>query len=277
MTTEITKQYESLFNIEEMRGTANGRTRHVRIELSSQNEYTSVLNGGVMAMGGQLIEVAEFLAPPLVLICSRCNTPGHMKRECKAEHDRCRRYGENRSRGEYKECIIICHHCKGEHESTSYQCPIVDEFRKELIARIQNRPNLLPHNVQLFIPSEYRAEGEREKRTLFNNNGGVQSTQQQHNQLQVAPANQKDGWPCLSNNNHTRPTNAWMPSTPWSGKNIWNEMFLMQNKFDALKDRLDKQDANLMNEHREQKFKLGAIAFRCNREESGNLSIWSSL
>lgn len=44
-----------------------------------------------------------------------------------------------------------------------------------------------------------------------------------------------------------------------SGKDIWNEMLQTQNKFDALKVRLNKQEANLMNEQLEQKFKIGAI------------------
>ena len=190
-----------------MCGTANGRTRHVRVDLSSQSEYTNALNGGVMAMVGQLIEVVEFLAPPRVLICSRCNTPVHVKRDYKLEHDRCRRCGDNRSHGEHNECDIICHHCKGDHGSTSYKCPIVAEFRKELMTRIQSRPSMLPHNVQLFIPSEYRAQGERGRRTLFNSEH-LRSKQQQRNHLQTAPFNQRDGWPSLPNSGHVQTTSA---------------------------------------------------------------------
>ncbi|CAF5102400.1 unnamed protein product, partial [Rotaria socialis] len=47
-----------------MRGTIGVRNRHIRIELSEQNEYMDILNTGTIAFEGQLIEVSEFLAPP---------------------------------------------------------------------------------------------------------------------------------------------------------------------------------------------------------------------
>ncbi|CAF3690984.1 unnamed protein product [Rotaria socialis] len=125
---EISSKYKSLFNIEEMRGTIGARNRHIRIELSEQNEYMDILNTGTIAFEGQLIEVSEFLAPPRLLICSRCNTPGHLKKECKNDIDLCRRCGSNRTEGEHKECIIKCHHCNGNPEATSFQCSIINDF-----------------------------------------------------------------------------------------------------------------------------------------------------
>jgi hypothetical protein len=113
-----------------------------------------LLNGGVLAIGRQLIGVFEFLEPPRLLICSKCNTPEHLKKECNNEYKLCRRYGEIRNQGDHKECVVKCHHCNREHESTSYQCPLINDFRKELIIKLKSKPNLLPRNVQLFIPTQ---------------------------------------------------------------------------------------------------------------------------
>ncbi|CAF4811670.1 unnamed protein product [Rotaria socialis] len=100
---EISSKYKSLFNIEEMRGTIVAKNRHIRIELSEHNEYINILNTGTIAFEGQLIEVSAFLAPPRLLICSRYNTPGHLKKECKNDVDLCRRCGSNRNEGEHRE------------------------------------------------------------------------------------------------------------------------------------------------------------------------------
>ncbi len=121
--TELSINFQSIFNVEEMRGTIGAKSRHIRIDLSIHDEYTRMLHGGVIAIAGQLIEVSEFLAPPRLLICSKCNSPGHIKKECKNDVDLCRRCGQNRYQGDHKECTIKCHHCEGNHEATSYQCP----------------------------------------------------------------------------------------------------------------------------------------------------------
>jgi hypothetical protein len=196
---EISIKYQSLFNIEEMRGTIGGKSRHIRIDLSAHDEYMRILNGGVLAIGGQLIEVSEFLAPPRLLICSRYNTPGHIKKECKNEFDLCRRCGDNRSQGDHKECIIKCHHCNGDHESTSFKYPLIADFRKELIIKLKSKPNLLPHNVQLFIPTEYRSHGKKNRILTNNTNDAHLQRQQQQQPFSYLP----NEWPYMLNNANT--------------------------------------------------------------------------
>jgi hypothetical protein len=246
---EISSKYQSLFNIEEMRGTISGKSRHIRIDLSAHDEYMRILNGGVLAIGGQLIEVFEFLAPPRLLICTKCNTPGHIKKECKNEYDICRRCGENRSQGDHKECIIKCHHCNGEHESTSFQCPLINDFRKELIIKLKSKPNLLPQNVQLFIPTQYRLHGERNIRILTNNTIDTCSGRQKQQKYIPYDSNE---WPYLSNN-------ANAPSSLNNNNNIWNEMIKTQRNFDILREKFEKQEFDLNKKYNEQKFKFGSI------------------
>ncbi|CAF4886861.1 unnamed protein product, partial [Rotaria sp. Silwood2] len=58
---------------------------------------------------------------------------------------------------------IICHHCQGGRMSTDFKCPFVQKYRRRLIIELRKRPELLPPEVQLFIPSEYRNPGDRIK------------------------------------------------------------------------------------------------------------------
>ena len=275
---EVGSKYKSLFDIEEMRGTISRRNRHIRIDLTSHEEYVKILNGGVIAIDGQLIEVHEFLAPPRLLICSKCNTPGHIKKECKKEFDICRRCGKDRSVGEHKECIIQCHHCNGNHDATSFTCPLISDFRRELITKLKNKPSLLPRNVQLFIPNEYRSRGEKSGRILVNNTAVIQT---QHQQQQVPRYNQTE-WPNMNGNSETTayPSAVWNSST-LERNNIWNEMAKTQSEFNVLKERFVKQEINLITKFNEQKFQLGSlltvISVQVQQQNEGLKSVYSTL
>ena len=239
-----------------MRGTLNRRNRHVRVDFTSHEEYTKILNGGVIALDGQLIEVHEFLAPPRLLICSKCNTPGHIKKECKGEFDICRRCGKDKSVGEHKECVIQCHHCNGNHEATSFTCPFIANYRKELIAKLKSKPNLLPRNVQLFIPTEYRSRGEKNKRILVNSTTEIQTQQQRR---PVSRYNQSE-WPYMGNNPETTTyASAVCSSSTLEKNNIWSEMSKTQCEFNLLKEKFAKQESDLITKFNEQKLQFGAI------------------
>jgi hypothetical protein len=41
---DLSSKYESIFSIEEMVGTINNRTRHVKVELLNKKEYNQLLN-----------------------------------------------------------------------------------------------------------------------------------------------------------------------------------------------------------------------------------------
>ena len=88
---EISNYCQSKTLLEEMKGTMSEKSRHIRLDISSKEETDRMLYGGVFSLHGQLIEVVEFLAPPRLFICSRCNCPGHVIKECKDPFDRCRR------------------------------------------------------------------------------------------------------------------------------------------------------------------------------------------
>ncbi|CAM4833802.1 unnamed protein product [Rotaria magnacalcarata] len=162
---ELIVNYKSLHSISTMNGTLNERTRHVKIELLEKKDYETILNNKKINLTGQLYEVDEFLPAPRILICGKCNKPGHTKKACQSSlFDICRRCGGDRSKiEEHKQCHIKCHHCGAAHMSTDYKCPILDDYRRQLISELKKHPEKLPQHIQLFIPSEYRNQNDKTK------------------------------------------------------------------------------------------------------------------
>lgn len=194
---ELKIKYNSLFLIEEIMGTINDRNRHLRIELLDKKEHNDMLNSGKISIFGQLYEVEEFLPSPKLLICSKCNQPGHVRNNCKiASFDICRRCGDDRNNNDnHKECSINCHHCKGDHVSTDYKCPFIQEYRRRLIIELRKKPDLLPPDIQLFIPSEYRVQGERTKKIC---NKSTHNYQQRIDHQETYDRNDFNAWPQMS-------------------------------------------------------------------------------
>ncbi|CAF2744899.1 unnamed protein product [Rotaria sp. Silwood2] len=158
---EVKGKYSSQYSCNELIGTKTNRTRHVRIDFTERNDYNSILKNGQISFLSQLYTVNEFLEAPKLLICSKCNTPGHMKRQCQLNYDRCRRCGGDRITGDHNECTIKCHHCSGEHVSTDYKCPTLADYRCELVKELKRHPEHLPEHVQLFIPAQCRDRNDR--------------------------------------------------------------------------------------------------------------------
>ncbi|CAM4820308.1 unnamed protein product [Rotaria magnacalcarata] len=176
------------------------------------------------------MEIHEFLAPPRLLICSECNDPGHMKRNCSFHYNACRRCGNDRSIGEHKECTICCHRCKQSHISTDYKCPYLINYRKSILYRLKEKPDILPHNIQLFVPTEYRTQGKKYNKLLTNPASKLSNfiintntnNPQSFNMLSCA-------WPSLM---HDPKNNV----SPINEKSIWNDLKQNQNEINKLND-----------------------------------------
>ncbi|CAF1143460.1 unnamed protein product [Adineta steineri] len=235
---EIIKYFKSVFKIEEMKGLANGKHRHIRVDLSNQDDYIQILKDGVVGVNGQLVEVAEFLAPPRILICSKC--------------------GKNKKEDTHTDCTIKCHHCDGQHEATSYNCPIISNFRRELINKLKSKPDLLPQNIQLFIPTEYRQRGETNNRMLTNNICNNQISNQK--EVRDLLPNTND-FPILPSTSKGQPRNKWTSqSQPVNNNNdIWIEMNKSKQKLDEIKMKFEILETNLNNKFNDYKFKIGSI------------------
>ncbi|CAF1627383.1 unnamed protein product [Rotaria sp. Silwood1] len=185
----LEQKFKTIYIIDEITGTNNGKSRYVRMDLLSESEYKQILNSGIICMEGQVFHVVEYLAAPRVLFCSKCNEPGHSKKNCSFDFERCRRCGGDRNVGQHNECEIRCHNCKEEHLSTDYKCVAVQCYRRDLIQHIQQHPESLPNDIQLFIPTQYRRQGNK---TISNPN--VYTRQTPDNQ-QVKNRNNSEEWP----------------------------------------------------------------------------------
>ncbi|CAF4950596.1 unnamed protein product [Rotaria sp. Silwood1] len=202
----LNSKYESIFSIGEMIGSINDKTRHVKIELLSKNEYNSLLNGGKISLFGHLFDVDEFLPAPKVFICGRCNQPGHTKKTCcNSSYDLCRRCGGDRTNSEqHKDCQIKCHHCGGEHVSTDYKCKLIDNYRRQLIDELKKHPERLPPDTHLFIPSEYRSQNDKSK-SIYNHE--VYEYQQYHRSSQFQSRTYYNPWPEINCTTSTTTSN----------------------------------------------------------------------
>ena len=236
---------QSKFLLEEMKGSMTNKSRHIRLDIASKEEMRKILNSGVVPLNGHLIEVTEFLAPPQILICSRCNQPGHVKKECKGPFDRCRRCGLNKAQGEHQQCPIKCHHCEGDHLAVDYRCPVIVKFRSDLIKELRRRPELLPQNVQLFIPVEFREGGKN-----------VIGCQQRKYISSPSSPPLINAWPTLQQSVSSADTDRL---NPVMFDNMLQEMKNLRNDYENLKLDFDRREKELTIKHEKYKTKVGAM------------------
>lgn len=241
---EINANSKSMFSIEEMKGSKTEKFRHIRLELKETSEYEQMLKHEQISISGCLIEVQEFLAPPRLLMCSKCNDPGHIRKHCALNFDACRRCGKDRSTGDHDNCTICCHRCKQDHLATDYKCKFLVEYRRSLLVRLKEKPNLLPPNVRIFIPSNCRDRGIRNNKILTNQrpiNNAYESKQANQQPFNINAFS----WPTPSGNkqsqNQTLTTNH--------EQLIWDELKNKQDQIDKLKD-----DFNLKLQSHETKY-----------------------
>ncbi|CAF4741809.1 unnamed protein product, partial [Rotaria socialis] len=177
--THVKEKLKSVYTMEEMMGTMNYRSRHIRIDLLSKDEYKSVLNSGKIALGGHLYDVDEYLPSPRILICNKRNSPGHLKKNCKSIIELCKRCGNDRNDGaDHKNCNIKRHHCSENHEAASFKCAWISKFRQDLLLKLKENKHLLPRNIQFYIPQQYRDH--KGEKALMNNSVENYHLQTQH-------------------------------------------------------------------------------------------------
>ncbi|CAF3209332.1 unnamed protein product [Rotaria socialis] len=229
---EIKTSVKSVFNIEEMKGSRTEKSRHVRLEITSIDDYNLIINNGGITINGHLIEAHEFLSPPRLLICSKCNEPGHIRRNCHFQYDACRRCGKDRSIGEHKECNVCCHRCNQNHLSTDYKCPFLVDYRRSLIFKLKDQPNLLPPNVNIFIPTECRERGVKNNQIL--SNPSFKLNNNSTNLKNTSKFNiSSHAWPTLSN------ITGDGIDTQINDESVWNELKLKQIELNKTNDELN--------------------------------------
>ncbi|CAF3459209.1 unnamed protein product [Rotaria socialis] len=243
---EISSHINTLFNIEEMNGSNTGKSRHIRIEIKSAIEYDKLLHQGGLTIDGHIIEVNEFLAPPRLLFCSKCNDPGHVRKHCNLKYEACRRCGEDKSNGNHNECNICCHRCKQNHIATDYKCKFLMDYRRALLQRLKQKPYLLPPNVKLFIPTECREDGDKNNmivssRSSMSNNTVFNATL--NNQTQHLPFNiNSHGWPSLDKHRSN-----YINST--ADDALWKEIKNKENEIEKLREEFNNKIQQCQNKY----------------------------
>ena len=229
---EISTILDSTFSVEEMKGSMTDKFRHIRLELKSTAEYQRMLKNEQVSIDGYLINIQEFLAPPRLLICSKCNDPGHIRKYCTLKFDACRRCGEDRSSGDHDKCTVRCHRCNQGHMATDYNCKFLRDYRRSLLNRLKEKPNLLPANVRIFIPTDCRDRESRNDKILANpKQANITQGWTKTQQPQQQPFNTNSlTWPSITNANQNR-----IPSTI-DEQYIWEELKDKQNQINKTKE-----------------------------------------
>jgi hypothetical protein len=282
---ELNLSIKTIFNLEEMIGSRIEKSRNLRLEIKSTVEYDQLMHKGGITIDGRLIEIQEFLAPPRLLICSKCNYPGHIKKNCTLNYESCRRCGQDRLTGDHKECIVCCHRCKQNHIATDFKCPYLIKYRRSLIVQLKRKPHLLPPNIQIFIPTECRERGIMNNKFISNpsstNNNTYNNRSRNLNQQQVPFNLTTNAWPSFGNvqlNNRIDPTNE---------KSIWEELKSKQTEINELKQEFNMKIQQCQSKYDENIKKLKEILSiistqtRCQNENIGRcyttLNEYSSL
>ncbi|CAF3985472.1 unnamed protein product, partial [Adineta steineri] len=88
-------------------------------------------------------EIEEYIAPVNVLVCSKCCSIGHFRRQCTEQDETCKSCGQSFKDLKMHHCssIIKCKHCNGDHLSNSMKCPVVKTFRADLTKKLMNINN----------------------------------------------------------------------------------------------------------------------------------------
>lgn len=160
----------------------------------------------------------EYLPAPKILICTKCNIPGHTKKQCQASIEKCRRCG-----GDHKLCQIKCQHC---------------DFRRRIVSELRQKPNCLPAQVQFFIPADCRPIG-NSTRVLSN---------------PILKTNEENYVP---SGNKTSTTNAWpnLAATDVSSR-LMQQMVDNQSTIDVKISDLTKEIAEMKQKYNDEQQKI---------------------
>ncbi|CAF2146604.1 unnamed protein product [Rotaria magnacalcarata] len=136
--TDIRTNYSHIKNIIRMKNKFQNDIKMVKVELTSSSARDELLNKKRIIVNYITYDIIEYLAPPNVLICSKCMALGHFKKQCTQIKETCRTCGDQVEDMKNHKCSNVekCVHCGRNHKSSSLKCPVVKSFRAELTRKI---------------------------------------------------------------------------------------------------------------------------------------------
>ncbi|CAF3073624.1 unnamed protein product [Rotaria sp. Silwood2] len=93
-TNDLKEKYPAIKNVVRMKNKFQKDIRVVKIELTSTKDRNELIDVGKVVANAICYNVVEYLAPAMVLICSKCLGLGHFRRNCKEDNDTCKVCGE---------------------------------------------------------------------------------------------------------------------------------------------------------------------------------------
>ncbi|CAF1315062.1 unnamed protein product [Didymodactylos carnosus] len=159
-------------------------------------EHVKDANESLLAVGNYTeCETIETLKKAAYVYRKKMHIDEDIFKECRII-GRARCGADRNDQHNHQECEIKCHHCNGSHVSTEYKCPVINQYRGELIYELRKRSDKLPVDVQLFIPSEYRNSDERNK-VIYNKKAQQQKQRQDEQRYN---RNDYNAWPSVNSN-----------------------------------------------------------------------------
>ncbi|CAF2079452.1 unnamed protein product, partial [Rotaria magnacalcarata] len=124
--SEIKLRYPTVKNVIRMKNKFQSYIKLVKLELTSSSVREELLNEKKIIIGYIAYDIAEYLAPATVLICSKCMGLWHFKKQCSQIKNTCRTCGDLVDDLKLHICSKIekCIHCGLNHKSNSLKCHV---------------------------------------------------------------------------------------------------------------------------------------------------------
>ncbi|CAF1525321.1 unnamed protein product [Adineta steineri] len=139
----IRDKFPQVKNILRLKNKFQNDIKMIKLEFTCPNVRDKLLNDRRILVNHISYDVAEFLAPAHVLICSKCMALGHFKKQCPQTKETCRTCSELVDDIKKHICSKIekCIHCQLNHKSSSLKCTVVKAYRAELTRKLLHMNN----------------------------------------------------------------------------------------------------------------------------------------
>ncbi|CAF3544036.1 unnamed protein product [Rotaria sp. Silwood1] len=139
--------FSSLENVVRMKNRFQQEIALVKLEFNSPGERENLLSDGKLRACSISFPMEAYLAQARVLICGKCCSIGHFRRQCRQNGETCRKCGQTVS--DIKQHLSVCSkqlyciHCKQNHANDDMKCSEVKKFTADLTCRLLNSNNNL--------------------------------------------------------------------------------------------------------------------------------------
>ena len=131
---ELRNKYDNVLKVIRLKNKDHHDTKIVEVEFTSSKTRDEILSNGQMVINYVKHDVREYLPQATILICTKCLSLGHFRKQCKQTNDTCKVCSERYDDINKHNCsgIANCLHCGGDHRSNDMKCKVIKQYRAEL-------------------------------------------------------------------------------------------------------------------------------------------------